>query len=150
MTRAARRIGVGGLCAAVGVACGGAPSRNGGGAEVRTLLAQALPLMDGSALRTTLLEVAYRPGGSSTPHRHPCAVIGYVIEGALRSQAEGEPETIYHAGESFYENPNTMHQVSANASDRHPARFAAFFLCDHDTPLSVAVQDTDRTQGGKR
>jgi quercetin dioxygenase-like cupin family protein len=96
--------------------------------------------MNGSALRTTVLEVTYGPGGSSVPHRHPCAVIGYVIEGALRSQTDGSPEMIYHAGDSFYEAPNSIHRVSANASSTEPVRFTASFICDHETPLSLPTE----------
>jgi quercetin dioxygenase-like cupin family protein len=95
--------------------------------------------MDGQQLSLRLLEVSYGPGGSSRPHRHPCAVVGYVVEGALRTQMKGGPETVYRAGEGFYEAPNAVHQVSANASDREPVRFLAWFTCDHEAPLSTEV-----------
>ena len=105
----------------------------------RRVLSQALPAMDGRGLRVTVVEVRYAPGGSSRPHRHPCAVVGFVIAGTLRSRVQGEPEALYRAGESFYEAPNGEHLVSANASDRDPVRFLAYFTCDHDAPLSEAV-----------
>ena len=50
-----------------------------------------------------------------------------------------EQRRLYRAGESFYEAPNSVHLVSANASDRDPVRFLAYFTCDHDAPLSEAV-----------
>src|SRR5438270_1649501 len=106
----------------------------------RTVLSQALPPMDGRGLRVTVLEVTYGPGDSSRPHRHPCAVIGSVIAGTLRSRVQGQPQTLYRAGESFYEAPNAVHLVSANASDRDPVQFLAYFTCDHDAPLSEAVR----------
>ena len=105
----------------------------------RRVLSQALPAMDGRGLRVTVVEVRYAPGGSSRPHRHPCAVVGFVIAGTLRSRVQGEPEALYRAGESFYEAPNGVHLVSANASDRDPVRFLVYFTCDHDAPLSEAV-----------
>src|SRR5258706_7731111 len=77
-----------------------------GGANARVVSSHALPQLDGSHLKVTVVEVAYGPGGSSPPHSHPCPVIGYVVEGALRMQVKGEPEAIYKAGESFYEAPN--------------------------------------------
>ena|SRR5215472_19286485 len=98
----------------------------------------ALPHMDGANLKVTVVEVVYGPGQSSRPHSHPCPVVGYVAEGAIRFQVKGEPETIYKAGESFYEAPNGVHQVSANASDKEPAKLIAYFTCDHETPLTVA------------
>jgi quercetin dioxygenase-like cupin family protein len=103
------------------------------------LLSHALPKLDGDHLNATLVEVRYGPGESSPPHSHPCAVIGYVVEGSLRTQVQGEPEAIYKAGESFYEAPGGVHAVSANASATEPAKFVAFLICDHQTPLSVDV-----------
>ncbi len=136
-----RRAGIAAaLLGTVMMACRpGAPASSGTEAQVRKLLSQALPAMDGRGLRVTVLEVSYGPGGSSRPHRHPCAVVGSVIAGTLRSRVEGEPEALYRAGESFYEAPNGVHAVSANASERDPVQFLAYFTCDHDAPLSEAV-----------
>jgi quercetin dioxygenase-like cupin family protein len=96
-----------------------------------------LPQLDGRNLTATVVEVIYEPGEFSLPHSHPCAVIGYIVEGELRTEVKGGPPAIYKAGESFYEAPNGVHLVSANASKERRARFLAYFVCDHDTPLSV-------------
>jgi quercetin dioxygenase-like cupin family protein len=104
----------------------------------RVAFSHPLPTLDGSRLKVTIVEVTYGAGESSPPHSHPCPVIGYVIDGVLRTQVKGESEHIYHAGESFYEAPNGIHQVSANASQTAPVRFLAYFVCDHEVPLSVA------------
>ncbi len=101
----------------------------------------SLPQLDGSHLRATVVEVNYAPGEADKPHSHPCTVIGYVAEGAIRFQVKGGPESVYKAGESFYEAPNGVHQVSANASDKQPAKLIAFFICDHETPLTVPPMD---------
>jgi len=61
-----------------------------------------------------------------------------MLEDALRTKVKGETEAVYNVGESFYEAPNGIHAVSANASRDEPVRFLAFFVCDHDAPLSVA------------
>jgi quercetin dioxygenase-like cupin family protein len=61
---------------------------------------------------------------------------------------KGEPEAIYRAGESFYEAPNGVHVVSANASQTEAATFIAYFVCDHNTPLSSDVPERV-TPGGK-
>jgi quercetin dioxygenase-like cupin family protein len=98
-----------------------------------------LPSLRGDRLKVTLVEVTYEPGSSSPPHSHPCPVVGHVIEGSVRMGVKGEPERMYGAGESFYEQPNGVHLVSANASSSRPAKFIAFFVCDRDTPLSVGV-----------
>ena len=107
-------------------------------AQVRAVLSRALPSLDGGRLKATVIEVTYSASGFSRPHRHPCPVIGYVIEGALRTAVDQRPETIIHAGETFYEAPNGLHRVSANASANAPVRFLAVFMCDNDQPLSVA------------
>jgi quercetin dioxygenase-like cupin family protein len=113
-------------------------------AQVRTSFSHALPQLDGSHLKVTVVEVVYAAGGASKPHTHGCPVIGYVAQGAIRYQVKGEAETIFKAGDSFYEAANGVHQVSANASQTEPAKLIAYFLCDHDAPLSTAVSD-----GGK-
>jgi quercetin dioxygenase-like cupin family protein len=108
-------------------------------ARVRTVFSQALPQMDATHLQVTTVEVTYPPGGSSTPHSHPCPVIGYVLKGAVRMQVKGGTESVYRVGDSFYEAPNGIHMVSANASKKEPATFLAYFICDHSGPLSVKV-----------
>jgi quercetin dioxygenase-like cupin family protein len=108
-------------------------------ARVRTVFSQALPQMDANHLQVTTVEVTYPPGGSSTPHSHPCPVIGYVLKGAVRMQVKGGTESVYRVGDSFYEAPNGIHMVSANASKKEPATFLAYFICDHAGPLSVKV-----------
>jgi len=109
--------------------------------RARVVLSKELPRLDGEHLKAILVEVNYGPGEASSPHSHPCAVIGYVAEGTIRTQVKGEPEMIYKAGESFYEAPNGVHLVSANASSTAPARLVAYLICDHDTPLSVDVPE---------
>jgi quercetin dioxygenase-like cupin family protein len=116
--------------------------------QVRVAFTQALPQLEASHLKATLVEVTYGPGASSAPHSHPCPVIVYVIKGALRAKVKGGPEAIYRAGESFYEAPNGVHEVSANASKTEPVKFVAYFVCDHDTELSVPPPSGNPT-GGK-
>ena len=111
------------------------------GATARVALTQALPPMDGAHLEVTVVEVRYGPGESSSPHRHPCAVTGYVIDGTYRTQSGAEPERVYHAGESFYEAPNAVHRVSANASTEAPVTFVAHFVCDRKVPLTTPEPD---------
>jgi quercetin dioxygenase-like cupin family protein len=110
-------------------------------ARSRVAIAQALPPLDGSHLEATIVEVSYEPGGANTAHRHPCPVIGYILEGSMRMQVKGQPERIYKPGDTFFESPTDVHVVSANDSADKPARFLAYFVCDQKTPLSVPVPD---------
>lgn len=118
------------------------------GAQARVAFSHSLPPMRGDQLKATVVEVSYGPGGSSPAHSHPCPVIGYVLEGALRTQVAGEPEAVYKAGQSFYEGPNGIHQISANASTKEPVKFLAYFVCDHDAPLTGPPPRNPKT-GGK-
>ena len=141
----ARGIGGGLAIAAVVAAAAAATAQTAKpAARSRVAIAQKLPALDGTHLEATIVEVSYPPGGANTAHRHPCPVVGYMLEGAMRMQVKGQPERIYHAGDTFFEAPTDVHAVSANASDDAPARFLAYFVCDHATPLSVPADAKDR------
>lgn len=109
--------------------------------QSRIALSHELPPLNGERLEATLVEVTYPPGGANPAHRHPCPVVGYVLEGSLRMRVKGRPEAIYRAGDTFYESPNDVHLVSENASPDAPARFLAYFVCDHETPLSIPLSE---------
>ena len=76
------------------------------GPRSHVAFSHALPPLDGTRLQVTTVEVTYPPGGSSAPHSHPCPVVGYVIEGAVRMQVKDGAESVYKTGDSFYEAPN--------------------------------------------
>lgn len=113
----------------------------------RVAYTHALPGSTGTPLNASVLEVNYGPGESSRPHSHGCAVIGYVVSGAIRTQVKGQPELIVHPGEGFYEAPNGVHLISANASQTEPASFLAFFVCEGSKPLSTDVPSTTASEG---
>ena len=84
--------------------------------------------------------VGYPPGAKSGPHHHAKSafIMAYVISGAIRSQVEGEPERVYHAGETWSEAPGAHHTISENASATEPAQLLAVFLVDTgDGPLTT-------------
>ncbi len=111
-----------------------------GHGSARVAFSHPLPALNGEKLVVNVVEVTYGPGEASSPHSHPCPVIAYVAEGEIRSQVEGQPEAVYKAGESFYEAPNGVHAVSANASQTRPAKLLAFFVCDRAAPLSAPAR----------
>src|SRR5262245_56926204 len=112
--------------------------------RARTAFSGQLPALDGQRLEATIVEVMYPPGGANPAHRHPCPVIGYVLEGSIRMQVKGHPERIFKPGETFLETPADVHLVSANASQDAPARFLAYFICDRAKPLSVPATDAEK------
>lgn len=93
-------------------------------------LTHALPHVDGSHLHVQVVDVTYAPGGSSKPHSHTCPATVYVVSGSVKSRVRGEPLRVYGPGATFYEAPNGMHDVSANASRTQRANFVAFFVCE--------------------
>ena len=86
--------------------------------------------MPGKSIRGVLVE--YPPGGASAAHRHPDSSFIYatVLEGAVRSKVNDQPEKVFRAGESFAEMPGDHHGVSANDSPTQPARLLAVFVVD--------------------
>lgn len=89
----------------------------------------ALPNVPGKTI--TAIVVDYPPGGKSLPHRHGQSfVAAYVLQGAIRSQVDNGESRVYHAGESWSENPGAHHKVSDNASDTEPAKLLAVFIAD--------------------
>lgn len=102
----------------------------------------ALPNVPGKSIRGVLVE--YEPGGSSPAHTHPNSAFIYatILEGAIRSQVNDGPVTIYRAGESFSEFPGDRHGVSENASTTEPARLLAVFIVDTDeTTLTTPYKE---------
>jgi quercetin dioxygenase-like cupin family protein len=117
--------------------------------QARTAFTGKLPALDGQHLTATVLEVTHSPGGSSAAHRHPCPVIGYVLEGAVRMQVKGQEEKVYRPGDTFFESPGDVHVVSANVSQDQPARFLAFFVCDRETALTLPVTADAKGASGR-
>jgi quercetin dioxygenase-like cupin family protein len=102
------------------------------GAKVSVVFDAPLPNVPGKSMRAVLVE--YEPGAGSPSHRHPDSAFIYarVLEGAIRSKVNDEPEKTYKAGESWTEKPGDHHQVSHNASDTEPAKLLAIFVVDTD------------------
>lgn len=100
------------------------------GEDVKVVYDQPLPNVPGKSLKGVLVE--YAPGGSSPAHTHPDSAFIYatVLEGAITSQVNGGPVTVYRAGENFSEYPGDHHAVSENASKTERARLLAVFVVD--------------------
>ncbi|MFQ6241010.1 cupin domain-containing protein [Sinorhizobium meliloti] len=110
--------------------------------KVTLVFDHVLPNVPGKSMRGVLVE--YGPGGGSPAHTHPKSAFIYatVLEGAIRSSVNGSPEKVYQAGENFYEDPGSRHQVSANASDTEPARLLAVFVLDtEETELTTPLKE---------
>jgi quercetin dioxygenase-like cupin family protein len=109
-------------------------------AKVTLVYQHALPNVPGKSIKGVLVE--YGPGGYSPGHTHPKSAFIYatVLEGAIRSQVNDGPVTVYTAGQSFSEMPGDRHGVSANASKTKPAKLLAVFVLDtNETVLTTPL-----------
>lgn len=108
--------------------------------KITVVFDHVLPNVPGKSMRGVLVE--YGPGGSSASHTHPSSAFIYatVLEGAIRSQVNDGPATVYRAGESWAETPGDHHKVSANASDTEPAKLLAVFVVDTDE-TDIVIDD---------
>ena len=114
-----------------------APRNSGENPVVRTVFDQPTNVPDKSLEGVT---VSYPPGAKSAAHHHAKSafIMAYVISGAIRSQVEGEPARVFHAGETWSEAPGAHHTISENASATEPAELLAVFLLDTgDGPLTT-------------
>jgi quercetin dioxygenase-like cupin family protein len=128
------------LCSAI-VAC--APARaDGPSGSVPSSVANELmarDLVGVSGKELLMLTVEYVPGGASLPHRHNSQVFVYVLEGSIRMQIKGSPAVTLGPGKTFYEGPDDIHTVSANASDTKPAKILVFMVKDKGAPVSSPI-----------
>lgn len=112
------------------------PAQSAPSETIAPLLQQAIPNLPGKTL--TAINVVFPPGAASVPHRHGDAFLyAYVLEGAVRSQIEGQPARVYRTGESWTEKPGDHHVVTENASSTETARLLVVFVADTGAPLKT-------------
>ena len=109
-------------------------------AKVTLVYQHELPNVPGKSLKGVLVE--YGPGGYSPAHIKSAFIYATVLEGAIRSEVNDGPVTVYEALQSFSELPGDRHAVSANASETKPAKLLAVFVVDaNGTELRVPFED---------
>jgi quercetin dioxygenase-like cupin family protein len=113
---------------------------HGSGEKVMPTFDHPISNIPGKSLIAVVVD--YAPGGASPSHEHAKSafIYAYVVSGAIESQVNDGPKRVYHAGESFFEEPGGVHRVSRNASRTKPAKLLAVFVVDTDdkaltTPL---------------
>ena len=84
-----------------------------------------------------MVTVEYAPGQSTPAHRHNAHVFVYVLEGSLIMGVKGKEPVTLTVGQTFYESPNDVHEVSRNASDTKSAKFLVLLL--HDPGASTML-----------
>ena len=95
------------------------------------LLGTANPpsLPAGSHVMTATIELP--PGDpGSPPHRHSGPVFGYMLEGEMLFELEGEAPRVIKAGEAFWEpGGDVIHYQAANHLAGHTSKFVVVMVC---------------------
>jgi quercetin dioxygenase-like cupin family protein len=71
-------------------------------------------------------------------------VFGYVTDGEIVFELEGEPERVIRAGEAFWEpGGDVIHYSDGNNRDDTRVRFTVTMLCEPGKPMLVLVDDDE-------
>lgn len=114
---------------------------------VTTLLEATPPsIPDGAHAMTIVVE--FPPGDpGSPPHRHSGPAFGYVLEGELRFELEGEPERIVRAGETFWEpGGDVIHYQDGNPRADTRLRYLVTMMCAPGKPMLTLVDEEELAQ----
>ncbi|KUI37356.1 cupin [Mycobacterium sp. GA-2829] len=90
--------------------------------------------------------IEYPPGSHGTPpHRHPSGpAFGYMLEGEMLFELEGQPPRVVRAGEAFWEpGGDVIHYSDANNRDDVRSRFVVTMFCVPGQPMLVLVDDDE-------
>jgi quercetin dioxygenase-like cupin family protein len=93
------------------------------------------PTGDRNLTSVDVREIRFEPGQQTGRHLHPCPVFGYIVEGAVRFQIDGQPVQHLATGSAFHEPAGAVIAQFDNASDSEPMTFIAFYLLDGDQEL---------------
>ena len=75
-----------------------------------------------------LVELHFAPGVSAPDHRHPGPIVGYVVDGQMRTAINHEQDQIVPAGGTFFEPFGALHTTFASASPDVPVHAVAFLV----------------------
>ncbi len=101
---------------------------------------------DGATGMTVVIE--WPPGNPGTPpHRHSGPCFGYVLEGAVRFELEGEPERVIEAGGTFWEpGGDVIHYQDGNALQDVRTKFLVTMLMEPGKPRLTLVDEEELRQ----
>lgn len=115
------------------------------------LLSQTPALPAGAEVMTATVTIP--PGDPGTPpHRHSGPVFGYMIEGEMIFELEGDPERIVREGEAFWEpGGDVIHYQSANNLTDRDARFVVVMIGVPGEPMLTLVDEAElKARRGRR
>ena len=92
------------------------------------------------------VRIDYPPGDPGIPpHRHPGGpCFGYILEGEMVFEVQGEPPRVVKAGEAFWEpGGDVIHYSDGNNRSDIPLRYLVTMICDPGQPMLVVVEDDE-------
>ncbi|MGY0057690.1 cupin domain-containing protein [Streptomyces sp. LZ34] len=122
----------------------------GRGSPARSGTDQAAPsvifIPEDASVMTVVVE--WPPGDpGAAPHRHSGPAFGYVIEGAVRFELEGEPERVVKAGGTFWEpGGDVIHYQDGNALPDASTKFVVNMICEPGQPMLIFVDEEELAQ----
>lgn len=111
-----------------------------------TVVQEAQPPFIPADAHAMTVVIDYPPGSpGAPPHRHPGGpAFGYVLEGEMLFELEGQPPRVIRAGEAFWEpGGDVIHYSDANNRDDTRCRFIVTMLCAPDQPMLVLVDEAE-------
>jgi len=101
---------------------------------------------EGAHVMTVVIE--FPPGDPGTPpHRRSGPCFGYMLEGEMRFELEGEPERIVRAGETFWETGgDVLHYQDGNNRTDTRSRFLVTMMCVPGQPMLTLVTEDELAQ----
>lgn len=114
------------------------------GVEVITALAGAADrIPDGAEART--IRVTLPPGDpGAPPHRHPGPLFGYVTQGEILFELEGEPPRVLKAGDALFEpGGDVIHIQGANNLADAQSQLVVTMFAPPGTPILTLVSEEE-------
>jgi quercetin dioxygenase-like cupin family protein len=74
------------------------------------------------------------PGGAAGRHTHPGEELGYVVEGTLLLEVDGQPARTLKAGDAFFVEAGKVHDGKNIGSS--PARVLATYIVEKGKPVA--------------
>lgn len=115
----------------------------------QVLMAQQAPIkrttlqqkdVEGAAGREIIMYTAeVIPGGVAGRHFHPGPEVGYVLEGSLVLEPDGQPPMTLKKGDSFHNPAKAVHNAK-NGSATAPAKVLVVLVGEKGAPLSTPVK----------
>ena len=87
-----------------------------------------------------LVELNFQPGVSAPEHRHPGPIIGYVVDGQMRTAINHQPDQIVPAGGTFFEPHGALHTAFSSANPDAPVHAVAVLVVPSGSPLTERAQ----------